>query len=122
MASSSSVVAASSARRASRWKAVANTVTIMIPTAAHVTSHGMIRVSPGSVSPTAAATSAMPRKSWNHRGSDAFSCTAHRSRGREKEQAVGEEAQPRAAPARPSRDDVHSVTLRPYKHVERHTL
>ena len=56
------------------WNAVADTIAnIMIPAAAQMTSHGRIRVSPGSVSPTAARISATPIKSWNHLGSDAFS-------------------------------------------------
>lgn len=63
MASSSSVMAAELISPRTRWKTVAEPVTIMTPTAAHVISHGMIRVSPGRVSPTAANTSATPRKS-----------------------------------------------------------
>jgi hypothetical protein len=61
-------------------------MTIMIPPAAHVTSHGRIRVSPGSVSPTAASTSATPRKSWNHRGSNSFISLAISGGGKRKSQ------------------------------------
>ena len=63
MASSNKVVAAELISPRIRWKTVADAVTIIIPAAAHVTSHGMIRVSPGRVNPTAASTSATPRKS-----------------------------------------------------------
>src|SRR5688572_9958193 len=55
---------------------VADTMTIMMPAAAHATRDGMIRVRPGRIRPTAASTSAAPRKSWNHRGSDAFMSAA----------------------------------------------
>ena len=43
-------------------------MTIMMPAAAHETSHGITRVSPGSVRPIAAATSATPRNTQNERG------------------------------------------------------
>ena len=44
-------------RRGSDGRPLADAVTIMIPAAAHVTSRGMIPVSPGRVNPTAASTS-----------------------------------------------------------------
>ena len=86
MASSTSVMAAELISLRTRWKTVADRVTIMTPAAAHVTSHGRIRVRPGNVSPTPASTSATPRKSWNHRGSDAFICAAISGGGERKSQ------------------------------------
>src|SRR6185369_10643011 len=65
IANSTSVIAAELISARIRWKTVAETMTIMIPPAAQMTSPGRILVSPGRVSPTAASTSATPRKSWN---------------------------------------------------------
>jgi hypothetical protein len=76
MVSSNNVIAAELISPRDRWKTVADAVTIMIPTAAHVISHGAVRVSPGRVIPTAASTYATPTKSWNHRGSAALICAA----------------------------------------------
>jgi len=62
MTSSISVIAAELISPRTRCNAVADAVTIMIPAAAHATSHGRIRVRPGRVSPNAASTSAVPMK------------------------------------------------------------
>ena len=55
---------------------VAPTITIIRPPAAHEISDGRMRVTPGSVRPIAASTSATPRNSWNHRGITAAICWA----------------------------------------------
>ena len=112
MASSSNVIAAELISPRIRWKAVADTITTMIPTAAHVISHGRILVRPGRVSPTAASTSATPRKIWNRRGSDAFICAAISGGGGEKEPAVSEERNREQHLHDPDRD-VHDATLPP---------
>jgi hypothetical protein len=46
VARSSSVMAAELISPRIRWKTLADTTTIMMPTAAQVTSHGVIRLSP----------------------------------------------------------------------------
>ena len=73
---------------------------------------GRTRVSPGRVSPTAASTSAMPRKSWNHRGSDAFICSAISGGGERKSQTVGEERS-REQHLHDPEHDVHDPTFPP---------
>ena len=81
----------------------------------------MIRVSPGSVSPTAASTSATPRKSWNHRGSDAFICAAISGGGERKSQPWARNATASSTCKTQSTMFMTSPSVL-YQHVERETL
>src|SRR4029453_9569968 len=60
MPNRTSVIAAELISPRARGNTVADTITIMIPAAAEMTSDGSIRASPGSVSPTAASTPDKP--------------------------------------------------------------
>ena len=94
-----------------RGKTVADAVTIMIPTAAQVTSPGRIRVIPGRMSPTAARTSAAPRKSVNHLGSDAFIWSRISAGGDKKSQSVREKRERKEYLKNPN-NDVHDRPFR----------